>query len=76
MKRWRKQPNERGLAAVCQSKRGAELRDDGEILAHVSSSHCGGWYWYGFGQNTHASPVATIDEAKAEVNQYVKENNL
>ena len=73
MKRWRKQPNETGLARICQSARGFELRENGETIAHVAQTK-GGWYWYGYGNNTCSKPVATADEAKAEAVLWIKEN--
>jgi hypothetical protein len=79
--RWRKEPNEQGLARVCQRPRGFELRENGEVLIHVSAATAGGWsrevegwYWYGMGQNTCREPVATADEAKEQATKFYKEN--
>lgn len=74
MKRWRKQPSEIGLARICQSTRGLELRENGKILVHVAPLRDGRWYWCGFGQNTCGSPVKTKEEAKAEVIKFMKDN--
>ncbi len=49
---WRRQPNETGLAKVCQSDRDAELRFNGETLANVSTTQGGGYYYYGCGRNS------------------------
>lgn len=82
---WRKEPHETGLARVCQGPRGAELRIDGTLVAHVSALRVGfsrdydGWYWYcgtepALGilhRNTCRAPVSTIDEAKAACRAYV-----
>ena len=82
MRRWRKQPNEKGLAKIGQPKRGAELREDGVVIASVLPtdglfySGKDGWYWYGFGQNTWKNPCATIQEAKDQVMDYIKKNKL
>jgi len=79
-KRWRKQPSETGLARVCQSPRGYELREDGEAIAHVVPVHMRfiitGWYWYGFDQNTYSHPVETADECKKQVKKYMKSKGL
>jgi len=77
MKRWRKEPNETGLMRVCQSTRGFELRENGVTIAHVATKFSDTrWYWYGFGKNTSATPVATAEEAKKEVMKYIKDNGL
>jgi len=65
--RWRKEPNETGLARVCQSPRGFDLTQAGKILARVRRTRNGGWFWYMLSHNTCDNPVATADEAKAEV---------
>ena len=72
--RWRKEPNEQGLASVCQSTRGLELREKGEMIIMVSSLREGGWYWYGMGQNTCGNPVSTMQEAKDQATKFYKEN--
>ena len=81
-KRWRKQPDETGLRATGQRPRGFELREDGEIIAHVSPIVAQGrytitgWYWYGFSQNTANCPVETADECKKQVKEYIKSKGL
>ena len=80
-KRWRKQPNETGLSRGCQSPRGYELRENGEIIAHVAPITSDrvtitGWYWYGFDQNTCKLPVETADECKKQVIGYIKSKGL
>lgn len=80
-KRWRKQPDETGLPRVCQSPRGYELRENGEIIAHVvpcmkDTVTIASWYWYGFGQNTSNSPRQTADECKKQVKEYIKSKGL
>lgn len=75
---WRKQPNEKGLAAVCQTPRGYELRHAGVRLGSVSpSTEMGRRYdikgWYGCGAwdewgvpriNTCHTLSETMEEAK------------
>jgi len=76
-KRWRKQPNEKGLLRICQGKRGLELRENEEIIAHVNPLTVGDkWYWCGFGQNTCRKPVNTKEQAKQQVIKYIKKNSL
>lgn len=80
-KRWRKQPKEKGLGAVCQAPRGFELRANNEILIHVSplmnsDRHTIGWYWYGLGCNTAKYPVATAEEAKKQAQDHIKNKGL
>jgi hypothetical protein len=83
---WRRQPNETGLARVCQHERGAELRLNGDIVGHVAPvignfRTTVGWYWYARADgpkliplcNTHAQPVSTMDAAKADCEAYVRE---
>ncbi|MCK9369170.1 hypothetical protein M0R04_04430 [Candidatus Dojkabacteria bacterium] len=79
MKRWSKEPSESGLARICQLPRGANLKEDGEILAMVRPLvqdylSVVGWYWYGFGLNTCRSPVNTLDEAKKQVIKHIKDS--
>ena len=79
-KRWRRQPNETGLASVAQSPRGYDLREGGEVLARVRPKLerriMVGWYWYGFGFNTCGTPVETADIAKAQVINRIKAEGL
>ena len=76
--RWRKEPSETGLARVGQRPRGFELRENGEVLLHVSPLSgktrwdIVGWYWYGLGMNTCHEPVATPEEAKAQAVKHLK----
>jgi hypothetical protein len=74
--RWRKQPNEKSLARVCQDRRGADLRLGEECLISVrprGRSGADGWYWYGLGQNTCGKPVATMEEAKKQAQEFYAE---
>ena len=76
--RWSKEPNEKGLAGVCQGPRGFLLKENGETLAHVAPVagkdkwDIVGWYWYGFGENSYHHPVATEDEAKAQATVFYR----
>lgn len=80
--RFRKQPDERGLARVCQGPRGYELRDGTLVVMHVAPLtglgraryEVAGWYVYGLGINTASEPVATADEAKALALAHAKKN--
>jgi hypothetical protein len=87
--RWRRQPDNQGLAAIGQPPRGAELRIGEKILAHVypySKSTWGrkdyeGWYWVAASRtydiplkNTCHDPLPTIEEAKAAAKTYVLEH--
>ena len=49
---WRKQPNEAGLARVCQRPRGMELRFAGATVGHVAHHGERSFYWYGCGVNS------------------------
>ena len=80
--RWRKQANERGLAAVCQGPRGYELREGKNVLIRVSpyfgNPHIwtlAGWYWCGLGRNTFVEGKSwpTAEEAKADAMAYYRE---
>ena len=79
-KRWRKQPNETGLASIGQRTRGYDLREGGEVLAQVRPLEkdwtVSGWYWYGYGVNTCGTPVETAELAKAQVIIYIKTKGL
>lgn len=78
--RWRSTPRLKGLAAVGQGVRGVQLRANDNTLITVAPLYTGdyrtvaGWYWYGMGQNTHASPVATLEAAKAEATKFYQDN--
>lgn len=74
---WRKQPNEKGLAGVCQSPRGFLLNYGGQAVATVrprcdTHRRIIGWYWCGDGVNTAYRFAATVDEAKAECMAHFK----
>lgn len=81
--RWKLQPREKGLRAVGAAPRGYQYHDGNEIYATVSPNGGGwqrkqdGWYWYsrvsGESVNTCRTPVATIEEAKAQAQAHVKE---
>lgn len=78
--RWRKTPDERGLASVGQGPRGFELREDGERLIDVNAvggswrGPLKGWYWCGLGVNTYnTKPLfPTAEAAKADADAYYK----
>jgi hypothetical protein len=82
--RWRRQPNETGLARVCQTERGYDLRMGEEVLAQVRPTYAGfgrqseGYYWFARSgdwlplKNTASTPVATMEEAKREAEAYVR----
>jgi hypothetical protein len=83
---WKRQPNEKGLARVCQGERGWILSVDGKAVCRVAVAYKGwskdklGYYWYGSSEslgiahrNTCNSPVPTAEEAKAECERYVRE---
>jgi hypothetical protein len=85
---WRRQPNETGLAAVCQSPRGKELRNQGKTLG-LARSHGGrlrdrpGYYWHGgweeYGvprRNTASRTPSfpTLEEACADMMKYFQEH--
>jgi len=76
MKRWSKQPDEKGLSHIIQTPRGFQLKEDGKVVAVVSptSRTLKYWYWYGFGQNTYYQPVESSDEAKKQVMEFIKAN--
>ncbi len=79
--RWRRQPNETGLRAVCQGIRGYQLRDGEEILATVAPINrrdgidTDKWYWYAHvgdaHHNTAGNPVS-LELAKTLAMAWVK----
>lgn len=82
---WKRQANETGLARVCQSPRGFDLRAGGRYIGGVRPHRVdrfgryAGWYWYAVDDtlrigrmNTNDSPVLTIEEAKSECIAYVR----
>lgn len=77
MARWRKEPLGTGLSSVSQTERGLQLREGDEVVLHVDALLSNGrdvvgWYWYGLGKNTYASPKKTMEEAKIEANAFYK----
>ena len=86
--RWRKQPNETGLARIVQGPRGYDLwygdRDLGSAhpLTHWPDRYTIVGYYWSVGsdkdlgiahRNTASAPVATMEEAKAACLAYIKE---
>jgi hypothetical protein len=83
--RWRREPDEPGLARIGQPPRGAELRIGNEVLASVCAARAErwsrsyiGWYWVAisdkYGVPLHNScrkPVSDIEEAKVQAHGYV-----
>lgn len=81
---WKKEPDETGLARVVQGPRGVDLRVNGKRVAYVrphlvASREYKGWWWcarsdeHGIPlRNTATTPVATMEEAKAACEQYVR----
>jgi hypothetical protein len=85
--RWKREPNEKGLARSFQAPRGCIYHDGVTEYARVypaptlkgyPRSFCG-WYWVARVDglvplcNTCYTPVGTVDEAKREAQQYIKE---
>jgi hypothetical protein len=87
---WKREPNEQGLASIGQVERGYDLRINGERVVSVRPVTSGsvmdretrGWYWYG-GSAAHGipnkntwnrTPFATIDDAKADAEAYVRKH--
>jgi hypothetical protein len=80
---WRKQPNEKGLARICQGPRGYELRSGGEVVMHVAPKREGfdkwaihGWYFYGLGYNSlsEGRVFTSPEDAKGAATAYAKAN--
>jgi hypothetical protein len=82
---WSKEPNESGLAKVCQLPRGAILKLNGKQIATVHaytegfSRELRGWYWYGGDEaigvprkNTASAPLKELADAKAQAEIYVR----
>lgn len=69
---WRRQADERGLARVCQSERGFELRYSGMTVGQVSKTS-GGYYFYGCGKNSlwEKLKFETYDLAKVACKKWV-----
>jgi hypothetical protein len=74
--RWRRQPDEQGLARVCQSPRGLQLREKGVVILRVNHLRGGGWYWCGMGQNTCDNAASSMEEAKEQAIKFYKENKV
>jgi hypothetical protein len=78
--RYRKEPDETGLARAVQGPRGYELRDGEEVVMRVAPLTgrdrytIYGWYVYGLGINTVGIPVATADEAKEFAKSHAKKH--
>ena len=79
--RWRKEPNERGLAMVCQAERGMQLRDGVNVIArvipHTNQYHqTTGWWWYASvgdeSMNTCRQRWDTKEGAKAAADAWVR----
>ena len=64
---WRRQPNETGLRAVCQSERGYELRFGGETVGHVSKTFEDSYYFYGCGKNSLNTGETFKEVAEAKI---------
>lgn len=67
---WRRQPNETGLARVCQGPRGAELRlcvpgqkpeRIGTVSARRGLGDYGGWYWTAWSRDGRVPRYNTVD---------------
>lgn len=77
--RWRKQPDEKGLARSFQNKRGLELREGTKIVVRVVHNRDSlgrgieGWYWHGLGKNTCDEPCQSMEEAKAQADAHYKD---
>lgn len=80
---WRKQPSEKGLAAVGQGPRGVDLRQNGERVMCVRPYTQGkytihGWYFYGSGYNSlqFAEPYETMEIAKEKAKKYFLQKQI
>lgn len=82
--RWKMDAKATGLMVVCAAPRGCMLHDGKVKYAQVSPLleryQVTGWYWvagWGSGvphKNTCASPSDSIDEAKKQALEYVRNN--
>ncbi len=77
--RWSTEPNETGLARVCQGPRGAILKVDGEEIGRASFSRVyDGWYWNAYSgiqrtiQRRYGHGISTLEAAKDECEAYVR----
>ncbi|MFZ2950926.1 MAG: hypothetical protein WA003_15740 [Desulfuromonadaceae bacterium] len=86
--RWKMEPRETGLRSIGSGPRGYFYHDGEKVYARVCA-HGGnwarpmaGWYWVaGWDsdvpyQNTSGSPCETIDEAKTQAAEYVRQNSI
>ena len=78
--RWKLNPRQTGLRAVGAGPRGYELHDGSIVLMWIQANGGGwrrpqeGWYWYGLEANTSSTPVATIEEAKAQARAWYEKH--
>ncbi len=78
--RWKLEPRETGLRAVCAGPRGSSLHDGTKRYATVRALRGGGWFWvagWDSGvphKNTCDAPSATAQEAKDAALAYVKQH--
>jgi hypothetical protein len=79
---WKKQANETGLASICQTPRGYNLRYKGAEIGHIYFGRSPeGWYWYARSDkynvplyNSAAEGIPRykdIEAAKAACKEYV-----
>ena len=81
--RWKLEPRETGLSAVCAGPRSSYLHDGKEKFAAVQAMcrrarDSATWFWWARNDNhgvplfnSCGTPVATVDEAKAQAMAYV-----
>lgn len=80
---WSREPDERGLARICQGERGRVLKASGVPVAHVHPIHAryhgrAGYYWWAGGDGIDLANTfgvrefATIAEAMEDCEQYVR----
>ena len=77
---WSREPNERGLARVCQAPRGYIGKVKGEVVFRVGCSRDLGsfearsWYWCGLDRNSasEGKRFATKEEARDDAKAYWK----
>lgn len=80
---WSRQPDEKGLARVCQSERGRVLKVNGVEVASVYAIHRryherSGYYWVARGEGIELANTfgvrefAKIEEAAADCENYVR----
>lgn len=82
---WKREERETGLRSIYQGERGYDLRINGVRIGRacrkgVRFGASEGYYWYAGEppwlphKNTSDTPVATMDEAKAQCMAYVKKH--